>query len=92
MKLGLVNVVMLGSGIVLIYSGVKGYDPRDVIRWGMGGKKPKTLKVLEEEANKIHGGEGNPDPGQQHPGDKFYPPGTEDGGEPQSPASAITSV
>lgn len=86
MKVSLVNVLMLGSGVILLYSGVKGYDPRDVIRYGLGGKKPKTLKQIADEQSKIHGGPGNPDPGQQHPGDKFYPPGTENGGEPQSPA------
>lgn len=80
MKVSLVNVLMLGSGIILLYSGVKGYDPRDVISWGLGGKKPKTLKAKHDDAEtpKV-----NP---KEHPGDKNYPPGTEDGGEPTVPA------
>lgn len=87
MKISLLNVVMFSVGGILVYSGIKGFDPRDVIGWGLGGKKPKTLKQKADDAGKIHGGPGNPDPGQQHPGDKFYPPGTEDGGEPTTPAS-----
>jgi len=43
MKINLMSVVLLGGGIILLYSGIKGYDPRDVIRWGLGGKKPKKL-------------------------------------------------
>lgn len=43
MKISLVNVVMLGSGVILLYSGIKGYDPRGVIRWGLGGKKPEKM-------------------------------------------------
>ena len=88
MKVSLVNVLMLGAGVILLYSGVKGYDPRDVISYGLGGKKPKTLKQKEAEAQKPK----VPPPGtpglegESHPGDKFYPPGTEDGGEPTVPA------
>jgi hypothetical protein len=61
MKVSLVNVVMLGSGIVLLYSGIKGYDPRDVIRYGLGGKKPKKLGSAKTEQPKV-----NPN---DHPGD-----------------------
>lgn len=63
MKISLVNIVMLGSGTILLYSGIKGYDPRDVLRWGMGGKKPKQAygKKEKEQKPEVH-----PD---DHPGD-----------------------
>jgi len=71
-KVSLVSVVMLGSGIILLYSGVKGYDPRDVIRWGLGGKKPKSFADKKKEDPLDYGRkhpELNPDPGKRHPGD-----------------------
>jgi hypothetical protein len=43
MKVSLLNVVMFGSGAVLIYCGIKGYDPRDVMRWALGGEKPTKM-------------------------------------------------
>jgi hypothetical protein len=83
--------------MILLYSGVKGYDPRDVIRYGLGGKKPEKMKTQTGEDALERGREhpeGNPDPGQRHPGDGFYPPGTENGGEPTTPATypGIASV
>lgn len=80
MKVSLVNVVMLGSGIILLYSGIKGYDPRDVIRYGLGGKKPEKLhhESSDEALQKgLENPGGNPDPGQRHPGDMpwTYPNG-----------------
>jgi hypothetical protein len=76
-KVSLVNVVMLGGGVILLYSGIKGYDPRDVIRWGLGGKKPKTFAEKDKGKGEIKGGgPDHPDPGQRHPGDMpwTYPP------------------
>lgn len=86
MKINLVSLSMFTGGIVLLYSGIKGYDPRDVIKWGMGGKKPKTLQAIHDDANTPKVPDEKTDPGQSHPGDKFYPPGTGDGG-PTVPAS-----
>ncbi len=79
---------MFVAGATFIYCGVKGYDPRDVMSWALGGKKPTKMKTpsgsdIEDDNSK------NPDPGQRHPGDKLYPPGTEDGGEPTTPAVFI---
>ena len=84
MKISLLNVVMFSVGGILVYSGIKGYDPRDVIGWGLGGKKPQTMADKNKDAQtpKVP-----KEGGQSHPGDKFYPPGTEDGGEPTTPAS-----
>ena len=69
---------MLGSGIILLYSGIKGYDPRDVVRYGLGGKKPVKLSSKKEDPLKYgkQHPEENPDPGQRHPGDMpwTYPP------------------
>lgn len=49
MKITLVNVVMFGGGVVLLYSGVYGFDPRDVIKWAMGGKQPiKKYGVVKQ--------------------------------------------
>lgn len=87
MKVSLVNVLMLGGGIILVYSGVKGYDPRDVIRWGLGGKKPKKMESPSGNwEDNLGPNEENPDPGQRYPGDKGLP----DGNGPTTPAS--TSV
>lgn len=75
MKVSLVNVVMLGGGIILLYSGIKGYDPRDVIRYGLGGKKPKKMKSSSggNWEDQLGPNEKNPDPGQRYPGDKGLP-------------------
>lgn len=88
MKVNLINVVMLGSGVILLYSGIKGYDPRDVIRWGLGGKKPKSFADKAKEDPLEHGKKNpqdNPDPGQHHPGDMdwTYP------GEQGTPAVSV---
>lgn len=84
MKITTLNVVMFSVGGILIYSGIKAYNPKDVILWGLGGKKPTPFNKKSDPMGKP---EDNPDPGQRHPGDKFYPPGTENGGEPTTPAS-----
>ena len=82
MKISLVNVLMIGSGIIFLYSGIKGYDPRDVVRWGLGGKKPKTFaQTKQSNDDALSKGnqhpELNPDPGNRHPGDMpwTYPNG-----------------
>jgi hypothetical protein len=83
MKITTLNVVMFCIGSILIYSGIKSYDPRDVIKWGLGGDKPKQM-LGTPGTDPMGAPQDNPDPGQQHPGDKFYP-------TPGSPASS-TSV
>lgn len=82
MKISTLNVVMFSVGAILVYSGVKAYDPRDVIKWGLGGKKPKPFNK-KEDADIKGGGPDHPDPGQRHPGDMpwTYPP---DEGSPAS--------
>jgi hypothetical protein len=79
-KINLVSLTMFSVGALLIYSGVKDFDPRDVVSWALGGKKPMTMHAKKKDAEtpKV-----NP---KEHPGDKNYPPGTEDGGEPTVPA------
>lgn len=93
MNLKTINVVMFISGVVLVYSGIKGYKPQTVLSWALGGPKPTGWG----ETKNPYGGPGHngvppekgpgADPGQSHPGDKYYPPGTENGGEPTTPAS-----
>lgn len=75
MKISVVNIVMLGSGVILLYSGIKGYDPRDVLKWGMGGKKPKQVYGNKEEKQEP---KVNP---KDHPGDMpwTYPDKNGDG-------------
>jgi hypothetical protein len=82
-KINLVSLTMFVAGATFIYCGVKGFDPRDVVSWALGGKKPQTMadKKKAAETPKV-------DP-KEHPGDKNYPPGTEDGGEPTTPAVFI---
>jgi len=82
MKISTLNVVMFSVGAILIYSGIKAYDPRDVIKWGLGGKRPESFNKKEEDPldyGRKHP-EKHPDPGQRHPGDMpwTYPddPGT----------------
>lgn len=43
MKISLVNILMLGSGAILVYSGIKAYNPKDVILWALGGKEPESF-------------------------------------------------
>jgi hypothetical protein len=49
MKITTVNVVMFSMGAVLLYCGIKAYDPRDVIQWGLGGKKPKSFATKDSD-------------------------------------------
>lgn len=61
MKITTVNVAMFGVGSILIFSGIKGYDPRDVIKWGLGGKKPKKMESAKpQEEPKVNPDQGNP--------------------------------
>lgn len=80
MKINLVSLTMFVGGALFVYSGIKGYDPRSVIQWALGGKKPTKLGDTSNEQPKV-----NP---KDHPGDMpdTYPPGTENGGEPTTPA------
>lgn len=63
MKVNLISFVLASSGIILVYCGIKDYDPRDVIKWSLGGKKPQTMhqKHKDAETPKVAPG--------QHPGD-----------------------
>lgn len=70
MRVTTVNVVMFSVGAILLYSGVKAYDPRDVIKWGLGGKKPESFATKEDP---MGDNKDNPDPGQRYPGDKGLP-------------------
>lgn len=60
MKVNLVSLLMVSGGITLIYCGVKGYDPRDVIRWSLGGKKPEVAYPLPT-SDSHEGDDPNPD-------------------------------
>ena len=51
---------MFGIGSILVYSGIKAYDPRDVVKWALGGKKPKSLKTPKQEEPKVNPDQGNP--------------------------------
>lgn len=95
MNLKTINVVMFIAGVTLLYSGIKGYKPQSVFAWALGGPKP-TGWDTSGGGTKLGGPGGNgvppstgpgADPGQSHPGDKYYPPGTENGGEPTVPTS-----
>lgn len=76
MKISVLNVVMFAVGAILLYSGIKAYYPQDVIKWGLGGKKPEPFNKKPDQS--IAPPWMNPDPGQQHPGDQFYGPPYED--------------
>lgn len=85
MKFSLVSVIMIFGGGILLYSGVKGYDPRDVIQWGLGGKKPEKLKKEDFTGSfrdQLAPNEQNPDPGQRYPGDVGIPDPSESGRAP----------
>lgn len=41
MKINLVSLTMFVGGVLLVYSGVKDYDPRDVIKWALSSGKTK---------------------------------------------------
>lgn len=83
MKFSLLNVVMFSTGGILIYSGIKAYQPIDVIKWGLGGKKPKTFLTPKGDWEDLLGpNKNNPDPGQRYPGDKGLPDPSEEGRVP----------
>lgn len=75
MKINLVSLSMFTGGTLLLYSGVKGYDPRDVIRWAFGGKKPEKMvkKSTPDWEDLLRPPKENPDPGQRYPGDLGIP-------------------
>lgn len=75
MKINLVSLTMFMAGSVLVYSAVKGYDPRAVIRWALGGKKPEKMKSgsTGDWKDQLGPNEENPDPGQRYPGDLGVP-------------------
>lgn len=80
MKINLVSLTMFTAGALLMYSAVKGFDPRDVVKWALGGKKPKKMQSKNSDnwEDQLGPNEENPDPGQRYPGDKGLPDGTED--------------
>lgn len=75
MKINLVSLTMFTAGALLIYSAVKGYDPRAVISWALGGKKPEKMKSGSSGnwEDQLGPNEENPDPGQRYPGDLGVP-------------------
>jgi hypothetical protein len=78
MKINLVSLTMFSVGSLFLYSAVKGYDPRSVVRWALGGKKPEKMTSGSSDwKDKLGPNEENPDPGQRYPGDKGLPDGTE---------------
>ena len=79
MKFSLLSVVMLGTGGILLYSGIKAYDPRDVLKWGLGGKKPETFLTPSGGMEVVRPPSENPDPGQRYPGDVGLPDPSTDG-------------
>ncbi len=80
MKINLVSLTMFSGGALLLYCGIKGYDPRDVVRWAMGGKKPEKMKSGSSGnwEDQLGPNEDNPDPGQRYPGDKGLPDENDD--------------
>lgn len=76
MKISTLNVVMFCVGGILLYSGIKAYDPRDVIKWGLGGKKPTPFTTKKDP---MGDNKNNPDPGQRYPGDLGLPDPSEEG-------------
>lgn len=82
MKFSLVSVVMFSAGGILLYSGIKAYDPRDVIKWGLGGKKPQPFLTPKDWKDALGPNEENPDPGQRYPGDVGIPDPSEKGRVP----------
>lgn len=78
MNLKTINVVMFLTGVVLVYSGIKGYKPQTVLSWALGGPKPSGWDQSKSDApygGQLGGGPGNPSrggngvPPGDHPGD-----------------------
>jgi len=76
-KISTLNVVTFSIGAILIYSGIKCYNPRDVIVWGLGGKKPSRL----DEEWKVKNPQDKPPSagGPEYPGDVGIPDPSEEG-------------
>lgn len=47
MNLNIVSVVAFAGGIVLLYAGITGKDPRDVLKTSLAGKSPATAAPLD---------------------------------------------
>lgn len=77
MKISVVNVVMFSVGAILLYSGIKAYYPQDVIKWGLGGKRPEPFNKKNDEnvKPKVPPGE---NPGDVGPWDDPNIPGEAD--------------
>lgn len=83
MNLKTINVVMFLTGVVLVYSGIKGYKPQTVLSWALGGPKPSgwganpadNWNQSNNYNGQLGGGPGNPKTGGNgvapgdHPGD-----------------------
>jgi hypothetical protein len=73
---------MFAGGGILIYSGIKAFEPVDVIKWGLGGEKPKTFLTPGDWKDALGPNEKNPNPGQRYPGDVGLPDPSEEGRTP----------
>lgn len=73
MKFNLLSVVMFFGGGILVYSGVKGYYPMDVITWGLGGEKPTKMKPPGDWQDQLAPQDQSPIPGDRYPGDLNVP-------------------
>lgn len=75
MNLSTLNVVMFFGGVLLVYSGIRGYKPQAVLAWALGGNKPhgwatKTNPMGGPAHNGVPPEKGpGADPGASHPGD-----------------------
>jgi hypothetical protein len=56
MKITVLNVVMLSTGIVLIYSAIKNLDPREVAKSAIKGEAPKPAVVQGDDGRRSGGG------------------------------------
>ncbi len=46
--MNLLSITLIAGGGILIYSAIKGKDPRDVVKSGLSGKSPETAPVAYE--------------------------------------------
>lgn len=51
MNLNLLTVTLIGAGGILIFSAVKGYDPRDVVKGALQGKSPSVAAPVVYDLN-----------------------------------------
>lgn len=84
--MNLFTLTLTGAGSVLLYSAVKGYNPRDVVMYALGGPKPVSFSEANQQDNNL-ANSGRSDGSPAFPRGQ-YPDGPTPGGPVPTPGGA----